>query len=157
MWQWWSCCCFSGNFRTVIKTAFTESCWHGIYIIHVWIFHFICGICVVFCKETVILCVFLTVSKNQLQVCFNTAFTLAKYSRNLVSLDISWCRKLTDVALGFITDNCLSLKLLKIFGCTQVSKYSTYNCFKGAFGVFFGSDYLTSRRTYEFLIFINIF
>ncbi|KAI3754844.1 hypothetical protein L1987_54635 [Smallanthus sonchifolius] len=30
------------------------------------------------------------------KVSFNTAFSLAKFSRNLVSLDVSWCRELTD-------------------------------------------------------------
>ncbi|KAI3805318.1 hypothetical protein L1987_27581 [Smallanthus sonchifolius] len=56
------------------------------------------------------------------KVSFNTAFSLAKFSRNLVSLDVSWCRELTDEAIGFITDNCSSLKLLKIFGCTQLTE-----------------------------------
>ncbi|KAK9076867.1 hypothetical protein SSX86_005201 [Deinandra increscens subsp. villosa] len=56
------------------------------------------------------------------KVSFNTAFSLANFSRNLVSLDVSWCRDLTDEAIGFITDNCSSLKLLKIFGCTQLTE-----------------------------------
>ncbi|XP_024959331.1 F-box/LRR-repeat protein 2 isoform X2 [Cynara cardunculus var. scolymus] len=55
------------------------------------------------------------------KVSFNSAFALAKFSRKLVSLDLSWCRQVTDEALGFITDNCSSLKLLKIFGCTQIT------------------------------------
>ncbi|KAI7733410.1 hypothetical protein M8C21_023276 [Ambrosia artemisiifolia] len=56
------------------------------------------------------------------KVSFNTALSLAKFSKDLVSLDVSWCRELTDEAIGFITDNCSSLKLLKIFGCTQLTE-----------------------------------
>lgn len=56
------------------------------------------------------------------KVSFNSAYALAKFSRKLVSLDLSWCRQVTDEALGFITDNCSSLKLLKIFGCTQITE-----------------------------------
>ncbi|KAJ9550740.1 hypothetical protein OSB04_014785 [Centaurea solstitialis] len=56
------------------------------------------------------------------KVSFNSAFALAKFSRKLISLDLSWCRQITDEALGFITDNCSSLKLLKIFGCTQITE-----------------------------------
>ncbi|KAF5813460.1 putative leucine-rich repeat domain superfamily [Helianthus annuus] len=56
------------------------------------------------------------------KVSFNTAFSLAKFSKDLVSLDVSWCRELTDEAIGFITDNCSSLKLLKVFGCTQLTE-----------------------------------
>ncbi|KAL5995322.1 hypothetical protein ACLOJK_025380 [Asimina triloba] len=37
------------------------------------------------------------------------------------SLDLSWCRKLTDEALGLIVDKCLALKALKLFGCTQIT------------------------------------
>lgn len=51
----------------------------------------------------------------------NTALSLAKCSKELLSLDLSWCRKITNEALGLIVDSCLSLKLLKIFGCTQIS------------------------------------
>lgn len=39
-----------------------------------------------------------------------------------MSLDLSWCRRLTDEALGMIVDSCLSLKLLKLFGCTQITE-----------------------------------
>ncbi|KAF8393549.1 hypothetical protein HHK36_021793 [Tetracentron sinense] len=51
----------------------------------------------------------------------NTAISLAKRSRKLLRLDLSWCRKLTDEALGLIVDSCLSLRLLKLFGCTQIT------------------------------------
>ncbi|XP_038878817.1 uncharacterized protein LOC120070955 [Benincasa hispida] len=50
-----------------------------------------------------------------------TAISLACFSRNLVSLDLSWCRKLTNEALGLIVDNCPSLRVLKLFGCSQVT------------------------------------
>ncbi|KAL3500856.1 hypothetical protein ACH5RR_039949 [Cinchona calisaya] len=51
----------------------------------------------------------------------STAFSLANFSRDLLSLDLSWCQKITDQALGMIVDYCLSLKLLKLFGCTQIT------------------------------------
>jgi DNA repair protein RAD7 len=35
-------------------------------------------------------------------------------------LDLSFCRELTNEALGLIVDSCSSLKMLKLFGCTQV-------------------------------------
>lgn len=50
-----------------------------------------------------------------------TALSLAKFSRKMLSLDLSWCRKVTDEALGLIVDSCWSLKLLKLFGCTQIT------------------------------------
>lgn len=55
-----------------------------------------------------------------LQVAHNTAISLSRRSRNLRSLDMSWCRNLTNEAVGLIVDSCLSLKMLKLFGCTQV-------------------------------------
>uniref|UniRef100_A0A7N0U6Z9 Uncharacterized protein n=1 Tax=Kalanchoe fedtschenkoi TaxID=63787 RepID=A0A7N0U6Z9_KALFE len=51
-----------------------------------------------------------------------TALSLAKNARNLLNLDLSWCRKLTDAALGLVVDSCSSLRLLKLFGCTQVTE-----------------------------------
>lgn len=61
-----------------------------------------------------------------IQVSHNTAISLARRSRMLHTLDLSWCRNLTDEAIGFIVDSCLSLRVLKLFGCTQVSVfYST--------------------------------
>ncbi|CAL5421890.1 unnamed protein product [Camellia sinensis] len=56
----------------------------------------------------------------------NTALSLAKCSKELLSLDLSWCRKITNEALGLIVDSCLSLKLLKIFGCTQIGDEFLY-------------------------------
>ncbi|XP_027066782.1 uncharacterized protein [Coffea arabica] len=58
---------------------------------------------------------------NVKQVAQNTAISLARLSRNLQYLDLSWCRNLTNEALGLIVDGCLSLKVLKLFGCTQVT------------------------------------
>ncbi|KAB2620642.1 hypothetical protein D8674_040600 [Pyrus ussuriensis x Pyrus communis] len=51
----------------------------------------------------------------------NTAISLAKRSRMLHTLDLSWCRNLTDEALGLIVDGCLSLRILKLLGCTQIT------------------------------------
>ncbi|OMO86476.1 Leucine-rich repeat, cysteine-containing subtype [Corchorus olitorius] len=59
---------------------------------------------------------------NVTLVGLNTALSLAKCSRKLFSLDLSWCRNLTDEALGLIVDSCLSLRLLKLFGCTQITE-----------------------------------
>ncbi|XVE53999.1 hypothetical protein DITRI_Ditri03aG0047500 [Diplodiscus trichospermus] len=56
----------------------------------------------------------------------NTTISLARRSRNLLSLDLSWCRNLTDEALGLIVDSCLLLKVLKIFGCTQITDVFLY-------------------------------
>ncbi|XP_060208591.1 uncharacterized protein LOC132635987 isoform X1 [Lycium barbarum] len=50
-----------------------------------------------------------------------TAFSLANSSRKLLHLDLSWCRRISDEELGLIVDSCLSLKLLKLFGCTQIT------------------------------------
>ncbi|OMO91768.1 Leucine-rich repeat, cysteine-containing subtype [Corchorus olitorius] len=51
----------------------------------------------------------------------NTALSLARRGRNLISLDLSWCRNLTDEAVGLIVDSCLSLRALKLFGCSQIT------------------------------------
>lgn len=59
---------------------------------------------------------------NVKKVGYNTAISLARRGRNLFSLDVSWCRNLTDEMLGLIVDSCLSLRALKLFGCTQVTK-----------------------------------
>ncbi|XP_043710583.1 dynein regulatory complex subunit 6-like [Telopea speciosissima] len=50
----------------------------------------------------------------------HTAISLAKCSRIHI-LDLSFCRELTDEALGLIVDNCSNLQLLKLFGCTQIT------------------------------------
>ncbi|KAH9321108.1 hypothetical protein KI387_015747, partial [Taxus chinensis] len=42
-------------------------------------------------------------------------------SENLSRLDVSWCRKLTDEALGLLADSCPCLRELILFGCTQVT------------------------------------
>ncbi|KAL7133253.1 hypothetical protein ABFS83_12G128400 [Erythranthe nasuta] len=58
---------------------------------------------------------------NVIQVSNHTALSLARNCRNLRSLDLSWCRNLTNEALGLVVDSCSSLEVLKLFGCTQVT------------------------------------
>ncbi|WVZ18304.1 hypothetical protein V8G54_005626 [Vigna mungo] len=58
---------------------------------------------------------------NIKKVGYHTTLSLANHAKNLHSLDLSWCRNLTDNALGLIVDSCLALRLLKLFGCTQVT------------------------------------
>ncbi|XP_076907286.1 uncharacterized protein LOC143563680 [Bidens hawaiensis] len=60
------------------------------------------------------------------KVAHHTALSLAKHAIKLQSLDLSWCREMTDEALGLIVDNCLSLKMVKLFGCTQITNVFTY-------------------------------
>ncbi|KAL9673110.1 hypothetical protein QQ045_029363 [Rhodiola kirilowii] len=50
-----------------------------------------------------------------------TAFSLAKFTGNLVSLDLSQCHHITEEMLGQIVDCCTSLRLLKLFGCSQIT------------------------------------
>ncbi|XP_010488791.1 PREDICTED: uncharacterized protein LOC104766576 [Camelina sativa] len=58
---------------------------------------------------------------NVKKVGHNTALAIAKHSEKLQILDVSWCRDMSDDLLGYIVDNCSSLKVLKVFGCTQVT------------------------------------
>ncbi|KAL6507155.1 hypothetical protein OROHE_022054 [Orobanche hederae] len=58
---------------------------------------------------------------NIIQVSNHTALSLARNCRKLRFLDLSWCRKLTNEALGLIVDSCSLLEVLKLFGCTQVT------------------------------------
>ncbi|KAG2307135.1 hypothetical protein Bca52824_026883 [Brassica carinata] len=58
---------------------------------------------------------------NVKKVGHNTALALAKLSEKLQILDVSWCRDMSDNALGYIVDSCSSLKVLKVFGCTQIT------------------------------------
>ncbi|XP_044959870.1 uncharacterized protein LOC123411020 [Hordeum vulgare subsp. vulgare] len=44
-----------------------------------------------------------------------------KCSVCLEVLDVSFCRGLTNDALGLIVDSCSSLRTLKLFGCTQIT------------------------------------
>jgi len=39
----------------------------------------------------------------------------------LQTLDLSWCRKLTDEGLGHLTDRCEALRSLKLWGCSQLT------------------------------------
>ncbi|XP_014510705.1 uncharacterized protein LOC106769554 [Vigna radiata var. radiata] len=58
---------------------------------------------------------------NIKKVGHHTALSLASHSKNLHTLDLSWCRNLTDNELGLIVDSCFSLRLLKLFGCSLVT------------------------------------
>ncbi|CAK9213214.1 unnamed protein product [Sphagnum jensenii] len=54
----------------------------------------------------------------------NTLVALAKHSRmSLEVLDMSWCRSVTDHGLGFVADSCPLLRELRLFGCTQVTRF----------------------------------
>ncbi|KAL6647489.1 hypothetical protein ACP70R_014926 [Stipagrostis hirtigluma subsp. patula] len=53
-----------------------------------------------------------------------TALAIArKCSVHLEVLDLSFCRELTNEALGMIVDSCPSLRILKLFGCTQITEF----------------------------------
>nr|CAD1826146.1 unnamed protein product [Ananas comosus var. bracteatus] len=59
---------------------------------------------------------------NVEKVGHHTALAISRRcSNHLQCLDLSFCRKMTDEALGLIVDSCLSLRILKIFGCTQIT------------------------------------
>ncbi|KAH6823059.1 hypothetical protein C2S53_002053 [Perilla frutescens var. hirtella] len=58
---------------------------------------------------------------NIIQVSNHTALSLARNCKKLRTLDLSWCRNLTNEALGLVVDSCLLLEVLKLFGCTQVT------------------------------------
>ncbi|OIV99723.1 hypothetical protein TanjilG_26061 [Lupinus angustifolius] len=58
---------------------------------------------------------------NIRKVGHHTTLSLASRGKNLHTLDLSWCRNLTDNELGLIVDSCFLLRLLKLFGCTQVT------------------------------------
>ncbi|KAI7747839.1 hypothetical protein M8C21_005898 [Ambrosia artemisiifolia] len=60
------------------------------------------------------------------KVANHTALSLAKHAKKLQSLDMSWCREMTNEGLGLIVDSCLSLKMLKLFGCTQITNVFTH-------------------------------
>uniref|UniRef100_A0A0A9D7Y7 F-box/LRR-repeat protein 15-like leucin rich repeat domain-containing protein n=1 Tax=Arundo donax TaxID=35708 RepID=A0A0A9D7Y7_ARUDO len=53
-----------------------------------------------------------------------TALAIAsKCSARMEVLDLSFCRELTNEALGLIVDSCSSLRILKLFGCTQITDF----------------------------------
>ncbi|KZV57406.1 hypothetical protein F511_35156 [Dorcoceras hygrometricum] len=58
---------------------------------------------------------------NVIKVSNNTALSVSRNCKNLLTLDLSWCRNMTNEALGLIVDSCSSLEILKLFGCTQVT------------------------------------
>lgn len=54
-------------------------------------------------------------------------------TQSLQSLDLSFCRDITDEALGLIVDSCSSLSCLTLFGCSQITNsftkgHSNFNC-----------------------------
>ncbi|WOL09379.1 F-box/LRR-repeat protein 14 [Canna indica] len=60
---------------------------------------------------------------NVAKVAHQTAIAISLKCRlNLQYLDLSFCRQLTDEELGFIVDTCSRLRVLKLFGCSQVTK-----------------------------------
>ncbi|KAG0503880.1 hypothetical protein HPP92_003952 [Vanilla planifolia] len=62
------------------------------------------------------------VLNNIQKVAGNTSLAISRRcSKTLRSLDLSFCRKITDEALGLIVDSCLKLRILKLFGCTQIT------------------------------------
>ncbi|KAJ1704705.1 hypothetical protein LUZ63_004484 [Rhynchospora breviuscula] len=61
---------------------------------------------------------------NVAKVGHQTAIAISQQCRfRLQSLDLSFCRKMSDQALGLIVDSCSSLKSLKLFGCSQVTNF----------------------------------
>ncbi|KAJ4798073.1 F-box/LRR protein [Rhynchospora pubera] len=61
---------------------------------------------------------------NVAKVGHQTAIAISQQCRfRLQSLDLSFCRKMSDQALGIIVDSCSSLKSLKLFGCSQVTNF----------------------------------
>ncbi|KAL3687512.1 hypothetical protein R1sor_013821 [Riccia sorocarpa] len=52
----------------------------------------------------------------------HTIIALAHFSKDsLERLDVSWCRLVSDQALGLLADSCRKLQSLRVFGCTQVT------------------------------------
>ncbi|GLT68029.1 hypothetical protein SLA2020_402920 [Shorea laevis] len=60
---------------------------------------------------------------NLTKVGHKTAMSLARHLKRLINLDLSWCRNLTEENLGLIVDGCFSLRVLKAFGCTQITNF----------------------------------
>lgn len=132
LWQWWCYCCVHWNFWRISERVSSKSHSQGIK----------CQSNLLLMPTFCLLPIVLETSEQWthewfdsqhmlvLQVGQNTTISLARRCRNLESLDLSWCRHLPDEALGLIADSCLSLKLLKLFGCTQVhiSLHITFNC-----------------------------
>ncbi|XP_078160926.1 uncharacterized protein LOC144556446 isoform X2 [Carex rostrata] len=50
-----------------------------------------------------------------------TATAISRRCMCLQKLDLSFCRRMSDQALGLVVDSCSSLKTVKLFGCTQVT------------------------------------
>lgn len=59
---------------------------------------------------------------NVKEVANHTVLALVSNTHDTLSrLDVSWCRNLTDEALGLLADSCSLLRELILFGCTQVT------------------------------------
>ncbi len=48
------------------------------------------------------------------------------YRDRLEELDVSWCRNVPLEALGMLADNCVALKKLHIWGCSQITEQFLY-------------------------------
>ena len=56
---------------------------------------------------------------------------LAKHcAKNLEALDLSWCRDVTDSALGALVDAAPRLRTLSVWGCSQLTRefYAGHTC-----------------------------
>ena len=56
----------------------------------------------------------------------------------LEELDISWCRNVSLEALGMLADNCVALKKLHIWGCSQITEQFLYGHSNGALQILGG-------------------
>ncbi|DBB02954.1 hypothetical protein WJX77_009284 [Trebouxia sp. C0004] len=57
----------------------------------------------------------------------STIKALATATRDrLEELDISWCRNVPSEALGMLADNCVALKKLHLWGCSQITEDFLY-------------------------------
>jgi hypothetical protein len=52
----------------------------------------------------------------------NTFKSIASVCRQLVQLDVSWCRLYTDDGIGYLVDHLPSLRQVTLWGCTQVTE-----------------------------------
>eukprot|EP00898_Chlorokybus_atmophyticus_P000378 jgi/Chlat1/1340/Chrsp119S08661 len=41
---------------------------------------------------------------------------------SLATLDLGWCRSITDAGLGYLVDTCQNLRELRVFGCAQITQ-----------------------------------
>ena len=57
------------------------------------------------------------------RLCFHLTYC---HRDRLEELDISWCRKVPLEALGMLADNCVALRRLHIWGCSQITEEFLY-------------------------------